>query len=82
MTQTKPPAEVAQRTGRTLRAVYRRRRVLHQSGACFGRWTAAEDELVRTLPPAEAARRTGRTIEAVYRRHVLFKQGERLGRRG
>jgi hypothetical protein len=32
----------------------------------WGRWTEAEDELVRTLPPAEAARRTGRTLAAVY----------------
>jgi hypothetical protein len=44
---------------------------------------AAEDELVRTLSPAEAARRTGRTVRAVYkRRHVLFKRGQRFGRRG
>jgi hypothetical protein len=37
-----------------------------------GRWTAAEDEWVRTLRPKEAARRTGRPLQAVYsRRHRL-----------
>jgi hypothetical protein len=32
------------------------------------RWTAAEDEWVRTLPPQEVARRTGRSLTAVYNR--------------
>lgn len=32
------------------------------------RWTASQDELVRTLPPAEVAKRTGRTIKAVWSR--------------
>jgi hypothetical protein len=37
-----------------------------------GRWTAAEDRLVRTLSPQEAARRTGRPLRTVYwRRHKL-----------
>ena len=38
----------------------------------YRRWTAAEDESVRTRPPAEAARQTGRPLAAVYgRRHRL-----------
>ena len=41
------------------------------------RWTAGEDELVRTLPAREAAARTGRSLASVYvRRHKL-----RVGRR-
>jgi hypothetical protein len=46
-------------------------------------WTEAEDELIRTLKPSEAARRTGRTLSAVYaRRYILYRRGERFGRRG
>jgi hypothetical protein len=36
------------------------------------RWTAAEDELVRTLLPDEAAARTGRTVAAVHQRRWLL----------
>jgi hypothetical protein len=34
------------------------------------RWSAAEDELVRTMTPQEAARRTGRTVVAVWSRRA------------
>jgi hypothetical protein len=61
-----PPAEAARRAGRTLAAVYERRRDLGVAPA--GRWTPAEDDLVRTLWAAEAAERTGRTLAAVYAR--------------
>jgi hypothetical protein len=33
-----------------------------------GRWTEAEDAVVRVLPPAEAARQTGRSLTAIYAR--------------
>ena len=65
-----PPAEAARRTGRTVAAVYERRRGLGLAPA--RRWTPAEDDLVRTLWAEEAAQRTGRTLAAVYqRRYVL-----------
>jgi hypothetical protein len=38
-----------------------------------GRWTAAEDEWVRTLSPKEAARRTGRPLAAVYQRRYRLR---------
>jgi hypothetical protein len=34
------------------------------------RWSAAEDELVRTLTPQEAARRSGRSVHAVWSRRA------------
>jgi len=37
------------------------------------RWTAEEDELVRTLTPQEAARRTGRTVVAVWLRRAKLR---------
>jgi hypothetical protein len=76
LVRTLPPQEVAQQTGHTLAAVYKRR---HRIGAVTARddqaprrWTLQEDQLVRTLPVQEAARRTGRSLTAVYiRRHQL-----------
>jgi len=72
-------AEVAERTGRSLTAVRKRRAALGLRNPAEGYgpdrsppWTPEEDELVKTLRPAEAARRTGRTLSAVYsRRNVL-----------
>jgi hypothetical protein len=68
--------QVAQQTGRSLRAVYERRRQLGvpaaQPGPIPRGWTAEEDEMVRTLPVREVAQRTGRSLTAVYvRRHQL-----------
>jgi hypothetical protein len=65
--KTMRPKEAAERTGRTLQAVWARRQAL---GLPDGRasWTAEEDEAVRTLPPKEAAGKTGRTLKAVYGR--------------
>jgi hypothetical protein len=44
------------------------------------RWTAREDELVRTLSPEEATDQTGRTAGAVYQRRYLLGVA-RLSRR-
>jgi hypothetical protein len=70
LVRTLPPVQAAQRTGRSLRAVYARRHVLGIGSARH--WTLEKDQLVRALPPAEVARRTGHTLAAVYeRRHLL-----------
>jgi hypothetical protein len=44
------------------------------------RWTAEEDDLVRTLPAGDAAARTGRTLKAIYsrRRAVGLPDGRRV----
>jgi hypothetical protein len=42
------------------------------------RWTAGEDEPVRTLPVEEVAQRTGRSLQAVYGRR--YRLGVRDGR--
>jgi hypothetical protein len=39
------------------------------------RWTAEEDELVRSLSPEEAAARTGRTLLAVKARRRALRAG-------
>jgi hypothetical protein len=79
LVRTLPPAEATRRTGRTIAAVYERRRGLGVAPA--GRWTPAEDDLARTLPVEEAAERTGRTLRAVYRRRpVLARPVRRAGR--
>jgi hypothetical protein len=59
--------EAAEATGRTIQAVWARRRAL---GLPDGRanWTAEDDEDVRALPAKEAAQRSGRTLKAVYER--------------
>jgi hypothetical protein len=85
LVRTLPPREVAERTGRTLRAVYHRRPLLGLSGGRPGDrsgpvprpWTAAEDEAVRTLPALEAAQRTGRSLTAVYSRRRVLGLGRR-----
>jgi hypothetical protein len=63
--------EVARQTGRSLNAIYTRRRLL---GLRDGRhdWSAEEDALVRTLPPVEVMRRTGRSARAVAQRRYLL----------
>src|SRR5688500_9232288 len=64
-----PAAEAAARAGRTLDAVYARRRRL---AATRPGWTPAEDEAVRTLPVSEAVKATGRTRPAVLSRRQAW----------
>jgi hypothetical protein len=84
--RTLPAAEVAKQTGRTLKAVWSRRRILGLPDGranrrlpmtMAGRWAPEDDELVRRLKAGEAARRTGRTLTAVYTRRSILKS---LGR--
>jgi hypothetical protein len=58
------PAEATRRLGRTLHAVYGRRRKLGAAGRKRP-WTAAEDRLVRRLPPDLAAAYLKRTLRSV-----------------
>lgn len=67
LVRTLPPNEVAERTGRTLKAVYMRRFTLKSA------WTKNEDRLARELPAQEAALKTGRTLAAVYQRRFRTK---------
>jgi hypothetical protein len=45
------------------------------------RWTAKEDQMVRTLPVREVARRTGRSLTAVYMRRRVLGAGTPLSTR-
>jgi hypothetical protein len=71
------PQEVKERTGRTLDAIWSRRRLLGlPDGRAVrklpmslpGRWTSEQDALVRKLRPREAVDRLGRTMAAVLTR--------------
>jgi len=75
--RTLRPAEVAEKTGRTLNAVWARRRNLGlpdgRAGRIMpmsvpGRWTPEEDAAVRQLTPLQAVERLGRTLRAVSAR--------------
>jgi hypothetical protein len=72
LVRTLPALEVSHRTGRSLGAVYKRRRQLGvptaQHGPTPRDWTAKEDEMVRSLPALAVAHRTGRSLTAVYLR--------------
>ncbi len=70
-----PDKEVAQRTGRSLGAVNKKRKELHLPALTEGPegvhpkfWTAEEDEAIRTLPPEEVARRFKRSLVAIRQR--------------
>lgn len=85
--RTLPAAEVAKRTGRTMKAVWSRRRILGLPDGRAGRklptwfpgkWTAEEDELVRSLSVEAAVRKTRRTLTAVYSRRFELKSLERV----
>jgi predicted DNA-binding transcriptional regulator AlpA len=87
------PAEAAKLTGRSLGAVYSRRRGQHlqrlqpttRPATSPGQmWTAEEDALVVALPPREVAERTGRSMNAVWARRHFLRHPERVkaGRRG
>jgi hypothetical protein len=74
-----PDPEVAQRTGRSLGAVNKKREQLGRPALASGGggslrrfWTATEDKIVRTLPPQVAAGRTGRTVRAVHHRRSIL----------
>jgi hypothetical protein len=75
--ETTPVAELARRRGVTRQCVYilirgRRSPDPPRPGTHGGRWTAGEDELVRTLPVASVVARTGRSPSSVRsRRHFL-----------
>jgi hypothetical protein len=86
--RTLRPDEVVKRTGRTLNAVWSRRRTLglpdgranrRMSMTMAGRWTPEENELIKRLPSAEAAKRLDRTQIAVWnrRRRYAVRQLER-----
>jgi hypothetical protein len=81
-----PPEEAARRTGRSLRAVYRRRHQLGLPGLRTGprprAWTGKEDKLVRALPAAAVAQRTGRSLSAVYARRRELGMGRRYRGQG
>ena len=64
LARTLPPAEVARRTGRTLSAVYHRRRLLNPADLKRP-WTPAEDRLLMRLPPAVAAKYLRRSAQAI-----------------
>jgi hypothetical protein len=73
-------AEVVRRTGRTLEAVQQKRRnhlgvpalVEGPKGLRQDRWTAAEDQVVRTRTVAEAVQRLNRSHKAIYHRRVFL----------
>jgi hypothetical protein len=67
LVRTLPPTEVARWTGRSMKAVYVRRRVLGIPTA-RRQWTPEEDQLALTMPAQEVTRRTGRSLGAVYHR--------------
>lgn len=84
---TAPDGVVAVRIGRSRSAVKRRRNELgvrryaaprppppekDRRGTPRARWTAAEDEVVRSRPTEEAASRLGRTLAAVRSRRVTL----------
>jgi hypothetical protein len=79
LVRTLPSTEAARRTGRTLYAVYRRRRQLHVA-ATKRRWTAAEDRVAWRVPPARAAAYLKRTRKSVeVRRSRLARRGGAAG---
>jgi hypothetical protein len=67
------PREAADRLGRSVQAVYNRRKEVRRARGLPSplvryTWTEAEDHAIRTLPAPEAARQLGRPLWVVYNR--------------
>ena len=74
--RTQSAKKSAKATGRTLAAIYQRRKRLLTAPHVSRRWTPDEDAMVRQLPAREAAQATNRTLASVQmRRFVLGIKG-------
>lgn len=82
-----PDKEVAEKTGRSLGAVNKRRSALRRPALAEGArgtrrvfWTVAEDSAIRTLPPEEVTRRFKRSLSAIEHRKRQLRAARRRAR--
>ncbi len=87
LVRTLPPEHVVEQTGRTVQAVWFRRRTLGVTGtngsarATARRWTPEEEKIAVSQPVPEAAKQLGRSQASIISRRSFLRMKRRLSKR-